>query len=70
MTNPIAVYTGDTVLYWSAIIISLGLLAALFMTLSLQRSNRGSAAAVLLMVPLAVILSVPLCRALHWYCHK
>ena len=70
MTNPIAVYTGDTVLYWSAIIISLGLLAALFMTLSLQRSNKGSAAAVFLMVPLAVILSVPLCRALHWYCHK
>ena len=70
MTNPIAVYTGDTVLYWSAIIISLGLLAALFMTLSLQRSNKGSAAAVFLMVPLAVVLSVPLCRALHWYCHK
>ena len=70
MTNPIAVYTGDTVLYWSAIIISLGLLAALFMTLPLQRSNKGSAAAAFLMVPLAVILSVPLCRALHWYCHK
>ena len=63
MSNPIAVYSGDTVLYWSAIIISLGLLAALFMTLSLQRSNKGSAAAVFLMVPLAVILSVPLCRA-------
>ena len=42
MSNPIAVYTGDTVLYWSAIIISLGLLAALFMTLSLQRSNKGT----------------------------
>ena len=32
MSNPIAVYSGDTVLYWSAIIITLGLLAALMMT--------------------------------------
>ena len=29
MSNPIAVYSGSTVLYWSAIIISLGLLAEL-----------------------------------------
>ena len=70
MSNPIAVYSGDTVLYWSAIIITLGLLAALMMTLSLQRTNRGSAAAVWLLLPLAVIFSVPLCRALHWYCHQ
>ena len=70
MSNPIAVYSGDTVLYWSAIIITLGLLAALMMTLSLQRTNKGSTAAVWLMLPLAVILSVPLCRALHWYCHR
>ena len=70
MSNPIAVYSGDIVLYWSAIIISLGLVAALMMTLSLQRTNRGSAAAVWLLLPLAVIFSVPLCRALHWYCHR
>ena len=57
MSNPIAVYSGDTVLYWSSIIITLGLLAALFMTLSLQRANKGSTAAVWLMLPLAVILS-------------
>ena len=70
MSNPIAVYSGNTVVYWSAVIISLGLLSALMMTLSLQRTNRGSAAAVWLFVPLAVIFSVPLCRALHWYCHQ
>ena len=28
MSNPIAVYSGSAVLYWSAIIITLGLLAA------------------------------------------
>ena len=70
MSNPIAVYSGNTVLYWSAIIITLGLLASLMMTLSLQRTNRGGASAVWLFFPLAVLFSVPLSRALHWYCHQ
>ncbi len=67
--NPIAVYSGNSVLYWSAIVISVGLLAALFMSLSLQAANRGRLIAMLLFFPLALVLSVPLCRALHWYCH-
>ena len=39
--NPIAVYIGSTVLYWSAVIISVGLLAALFMSCAVQLSSRG-----------------------------
>ena len=69
MSNPIAVYSGNTVIYWSAIIISLGLLASLLMTLSLQRSNRNPAFVVYLFFLLTVLFSVPLCRLLHWYCH-
>ncbi len=69
MTNPIAVYSGPVVLYWSAIIISIGLLAALFMSLSLQLANGGRLVSMLLFFPLAIVFSVPLCRALHWYCH-
>ena len=69
MSNPIAVYSGNTVIYWSAIVISLGLLASLLMTLSLQRSDRKPGFLVYLLLPLTVILSVPLCRLLHWYCH-
>lgn len=68
--NPIAVYSGSTVLYWSAIVISVGLLAALFMSLSLQVSNGGRMVSMLLFFPLAVLFSVPLCRILHWYCHQ
>ncbi len=67
--NPIAVYYGTTVLYWSAIVISVGLLAALFMSLSLQLYNDGRLVSMLLFFPLAILFSVPLCRALHWYCH-
>lgn len=70
MINPIAVYSGSLVLYWSAIIIGVGLLAALFMSLSLQLANGGRLISMLLFFPLAIIFSVPLCRALHWYCHS
>ena len=68
--NPIAVYSGSTVLYWSAILISVGLLAALFMSLSLQVFQRGRLISMLLFFPLAILFSVPLCRLLHWYCHQ
>lgn len=68
--NPIAVYSGNTVLYWSAVIISVGLLAALFMSCAVQLSSRGRLVSVLLFFPLAILFSIPLCRALHWYCHQ
>ena len=67
--NPIAVYSGNTVLYWSSIVICVGLLASLFMSLSLQVANRARLISMLLFFPLTLIVSVPLCRALHWYCH-
>lgn len=67
--NPIAIYSGNTVIYWSALVIAAGLAASLFMTLSLQRSNGGRRFVVLLFLALTVILAVPLCRAIHWYCH-
>ncbi len=67
--NPIAVYSGTTVLYWSAIVIGVGLLAALFMSMALQLSSKGRLVSMLLFFPLALLLSIPLCRALHWYCH-
>lgn len=68
--NPIAIYYESTVLFWSAIVISVGLLAALFMSLSVQVSNKGRIVSMLLFFPLALVFSIPLCRALHWYCHQ
>ena len=68
--NPIAVYYDSTVFYWSAIIITVGLLAALMMSLSLQVTNRGRIVSMMLFFPLALLFSVPLCRILHWYCHQ
>ena len=68
--NPIAVYIGSTVLYWSAIIIAVGLLAALLMSLALQLSNGGRMVSMLLFFSLTLLFSIPLCRILHWYCHQ
>ena len=68
--NPIAVYFDTTVLYWSAIIITAGLLAALLMSLSLQVTNKGRIVSMMLFFPLALAFSIPLCRMLHWYCHQ
>ena len=67
--NPIAIYSGSIVIYWSSIIICVGLLASLFMSLALHGTNNERASGMLLFVPLAVLISVPLCRAVHWYCH-
>ena len=69
MTSSIAIYSGSIVIYWSSLIIALGLAAALCLSLSLYRGSGGRAAAVLLLLPLALLFSVPLCRFIHWYCH-
>ena len=67
--NPIAIYSGSIVIYWSSIIIALGILACLCMSLALCATNREPRSGMLLFVALTVMLSVPLCRAVHWYAH-
>lgn len=65
----IAIYSGSIVIYWSSLVICFGLAACLCLSLALYTANGGRAAAMLLLLPLAVFFSVPLCRILHWYCH-
>lgn len=67
--NPIAISTGGTVIYWSAIIICLGVAAWFALSLSLNSAQGGKAAALWVMLPIAVILSVFFSRIIHWYCH-
>ncbi len=68
MTSGIALYSGNIVIYWSAVIIALGILAALFMGVSLRRTDGENTAAMFLLVPIAVLFSVPICRFIDWYC--
>ena len=65
--NAIAIYWGDQVIYWSSVIITLGILCCLTMTLALYRPRSDSGAGVWAMFPLAFLFSVVFSRLLHWY---
>ena len=67
--NPIAIYSGSIVIYWSAVIIMLGVAAGFFMSLSLRATQGGESAALWIFLPMAVLLSVFFSRVIHWYCH-
>ncbi len=67
--NPIAIYSGNTVIYWSSIIICLGVAAWFALSFALYVSHGGRAAAMWVLLPLAAALSVPFSRIIHWYCH-
>lgn len=67
--NPIAVYTGEITVYWSAIIICLGVASCLAMTLALYPMSGRSNVAVWALFPFALLFSVIFARTIYWYCH-
>ena len=52
--NPIAISTGSTVIYWSAVVIALGIAAGFALSYSLYISHGGRSAAMWLLLPLAL----------------
>ena len=67
--NEIAVFTGNITIYWSSIIIVLGIAAGLCLALALYPMDHRHNTAVWVFFPLATVFSVPLCRLIHWYSH-
>ena len=65
--NEIAVSLGSQVVYWSSVLIVLAVAACFLLTYALFTSHGGRAAAMWLLLPLAVVLSVLLSRFLHWF---
>jgi 4-hydroxythreonine-4-phosphate dehydrogenase len=68
--NSVAIALGGALIYWSALIVCLGVAAWFFLSLSLNRSDGGQDGALWLLFPLAMLFSVLLSRLLHWYCHS
>ena len=68
--NGIAIALDNLTVYWSGVIIALGIASALMLTQSLYTSHGGNRTAVLAFMPIALIFSVVLSRMLHWYCHS
>ncbi len=66
----IAFINGGTFIYWSSIILALGVVtaAALFAAFYLYKS--GNVLALCLMVPGSTALSIVLSRLIHWYCRS
>ena len=67
--NQIAVCIGDTFIYWSSVIIFLGIAACFALTYALYTSHGGRGSALWLLLPLALFFSVVFARLIHWYCH-
>ena len=66
--NRIAYIYGETLIYWSSIILTLATVSAIFLFVAfcLYKFKSGVAAAVA--VPLSIVLSLVFARMLHWYC--
>ena len=67
--NEIAVFTGSLTIYWSSIIICLGIAAGLCLTLALYPMDHRHNTAVWVWFPITTVLSVLLSRLIHWYSH-
>lgn len=67
--NEIAVFTGDFIIYWSAVVITLGIAAGLCLTLALYPMDHRHNTAVWVFFPFAVAFGVVLSRLIHWYSH-
>ena len=67
--NPVALAAGGIVLYWSSLILTLGVLAWFALSFALYRSGGGSGSVLWAFFPFALWFSLLLSRALHWYCH-
>ena len=65
--NRIAAYIGGFEVYWSSVIITLGILGCLAMTLALYKPRNKSTAAVWIFFPLAFVFSFLFSRILHYY---
>ena len=67
--NNIAFFNGKVTVYWSGIVIALGIIAGFCLIYSLYSSHNRNSGAVFVFLPIAVVLSVIFCRAIHWYTH-
>ena len=64
----IAFISGETIYYWSSIVLTLATLTAICFFWSLYLGKGGNGVAAFSVVPLAIVLSLLLGRLVHWYC--
>ena len=67
--SAIAIYSNSFIVYWSAIVIVLGIAAWFCLSMALYRGDGGRGSAMWLVLAVGTVLSVLFCRAIHWYCN-
>lgn len=67
--SAIAFYSSSLTIYWSAIVIVLGIAAWFCLSMALYRGDGGRGSAMWLVLALGTVLSIFFCRAIHWYCN-
>ena len=64
----IAFISGGVFIYWSSIILTLAVLAAMAVYAGMYIYKSGNILAAAVTLPVAMILSAVLARLIHWYC--
>ena len=64
----IACISGGTFIYWSSVILTLAVVAAVAIFATLYLYKNGNLLAVAIAVPVAAVISAVLARLIHWYC--
>ena len=67
--NPIALYLGDTVIYWNGIMVALAVASGFFLGYSIYTAHSGRGAALWIMLPVTLALSLIISRILHCCCY-
>ncbi|MCR5215963.1 MAG: hypothetical protein K6C69_03430 [Lachnospiraceae bacterium] len=69
MTEAIAIYYENIIIYWRTIIIVLGVIAGFFISLSLYKGKKNQGYTICIYYPLAILASLFMARLVHWYCN-
>lgn len=64
----IAYISGETVIYWNSIVLTLAAMVAICFFLAFYLGKTGNAAAGFAVVPVSLTLSLVFARFVHWYC--
>ncbi|MDO5444709.1 MAG: prolipoprotein diacylglyceryl transferase [Eubacteriales bacterium] len=68
--DAIAFYTGDLVVYWSSVVIVLGILAGFCLAYSLYTAHSGRGSTMFVAFAFSLVFSVLISRFLHFYSHQ
>lgn len=65
--DKIAYISGETVIYWNSIVLTLAAATAIFFFLAFYIGRCGNAVAAFAAIPLSLVLGIVLARLVHWY---